>query len=180
MQNLRGSLIVADGGLLDPNFRRTVVLVAEHREEGAVGLVLNRPAGVTVEEAAPGLAGLVPPGAPVFVGGPVQPETAVILAEFDRPDRADLAVLGSIGLPRTDAEPDALEGVVRARIFAGHSGWGPGQLERELAESAWIVEPARPEDVFSDEPEGLWSAVLRRKGGRYRLLSLMPDDPSAN
>ncbi|MGH2706501.1 MAG: YqgE/AlgH family protein [Actinomycetota bacterium] len=180
MDSMVGSLLVAAGSLFDPNFRRTVVLVAEHGDEGALGLVLNRPADATVEEAAPALAGLVPPGSPVFLGGPVRPEAAVVLAEFEDPALAGKTVLESIGFPPDDAEPDELEGVRRARVFAGHAGWGPGQLERELEESAWIVDPAGPEDIFSDHPEELWAEVLRRKGGKYRMLALMPFDPSTN
>ena len=65
-------------------------------------------------------------------------------------------------------------------MFAGYAGWGPGQLESELAESSWIVEPAQPEDVFTPDPEALWSAVLRRKGGPFTLLATMPTDPSLN
>jgi putative transcriptional regulator len=70
--------------------------------------------------------------------------------------------------------------VRRARVFAGHAGWGPGQLEDELAEDAWIIEPPRREEVFTDDPDDLWAAVLRRKGRRYALLSTMPPDPSLN
>jgi putative transcriptional regulator len=65
-------------------------------------------------------------------------------------------------------------------VFAGHAGWGPGQLESELAEEAWIVEPPLRDEVFTDDPDGLWSAVLRRKGSRFALLSTMPPDPSVN
>ena len=68
----------------------------------------------------------------------------------------------------------------RARVFAGHAGWGPGQLEAELEEESWIVEPPRREEIFSEDPEQLWAAVLRRKGREYALLSTMPPDPSVN
>lgn len=180
MESLQGSLLVAGGGLFDPNFRRSVVLVAEHSEEGALGLVLNRPAPVAVEQAAPPVAGLVEPGATLFLGGPVQPEAAIVLVEFDRPERAGQIILGSIGFPPADVPPEALRGIRRARVFSGYSGWGPGQLESELAESSWIVEPARPDDVFTGDPGQLWNAVLRRKGGQYRILALMPHDPSTN
>jgi putative transcriptional regulator len=110
-------------------------------------------------------------------------ETAVIvLAEFDRPDLAGALVEGDLGFVGADADdPALLDGAVRrARVFAGHAGWGPGQLEDELAEDAWIVEPPRREEVFTDEPDELWAAVLRRKGRRYALLSTMPPDPSLN
>jgi putative transcriptional regulator len=181
MESLRGQLLVAAPDLLDPNFRRTVVLVGEHGEEGAMGVVLNRPSPVTVEVAVPPLSGLVQEHDVVHVGGPVQSQAIVVLGDFN--DLADAAalVVGSIGFLRGEIESaDDVSELQRARVFAGYAGWGPGQLEGEIAESAWIVEPALPEDVFSEDPEGLWSAVLRRKGGPFAVLATIPLDPSAN
>jgi putative transcriptional regulator len=179
MENLMGSLLVGSGSLMDPNFRRTVVVITEHSDQGAVGLVLNRPAPVTVAEATPLLASLVEPGTPIFVGGPVQPEAAIVLADFETFSPEGRIVVGSIGLLSTYHE-DEEPGIKRARVFAGYSGWGPGQLEAEAEEDAWIIEDAFPDDIFTEEPNKLWSSVLSRKGGSYRLLSLMPDDPSNN
>jgi putative transcriptional regulator len=181
-ESLRGHLLIASPGLLDPNFVRTVVLVTEHTEEGAMGLVLNRPSEVAVGDAVPHLAGMVGEGDPVFVGGPVQREAVVALAELEDPSEAAALALGDgIGFLRADADPEELRGKTgRARVFAGYSGWGAGQLEAELDEPAWIVEPAEPEDVFTPDPDGLWSAVLRRKGGTFAVIALMPPDPSLN
>ena len=150
MESLRGKLLLASPTMADPNFARSVILIAEHTEEGAMGLVLNRPAETTVAEAVPDLAWLATDEASVYVGGPVAETAVIVLAEFDRPE------------------------------LAGHAGWGPGQLEDELAEDAWIVEPPRREEVFTEDPDDLWAAVLRRKGRRYALLSTMPPDPSLN
>ena len=178
MENLLGSLLIANGNLMDPNFRRTVIVVTEHSEDGAMGLVLNRPATVTVEEAAPALTGLVPAGSPIYVGGPVQPEAAIVLADLATFDVESKIVIGTIGML---AGFDGLaNGIKRARVFAGYAGWGPGQLESEAEEDAWIIEDALPADIFTDEPERLWSRVLQRMGGEYRLLALMPLDPSTN
>jgi putative transcriptional regulator len=177
---LRGQLLVAGPSLIDPNFWRTVVLVGEHNEEGAVGVVLNRPAPVAVGEAAPALVDLVPSGDPVYLGGPVQPESAVVLADVEHPDFAGLIVFGSIGFLMGEVDIDRRDGIRRARVFAGYAGWGEGQLEAELEADSWIVEPAVPEDVFTGQPEKLWSDVLARKGGKYALLSTMPPDPSLN
>ena len=182
MESLRGQLLIASPKIVDPNFRRVVVYMAEHTEEGAMGLVLNRPAETTVSEAVPDLAWLTPDDANVFVGGPVAETAVIVLAEFDRPELAGALVDDDLGFIGADAdEPEQLDGAVRrARIFAGHAGWGPGQLEDELAEDAWIVEPPRREEVFTDDPDDLWASVLRRKGRRYALLSTMPPDPSLN
>jgi putative transcriptional regulator len=180
MDSLKGQLLVAGASLLDPNFRRTVVLVGEHTEDGALGVVLNRAAPITVGEVVPALADLAGEGEPMFFGGPVQPGAVVVLADLQDPDQAGLAVFGTIGFLTGEVEPDGLGPVRRARVFAGYAGWGPGQLEAELDEQAWILEPAVPDDVFTEDPEGLWGAVLRRKGGDYRMLALMPLDPSMN
>lgn len=178
MENLLGSLLIANGSLMDPNFRRTVVVITEHNDEGTMGLVLNRPAEVTIEEAAPELTAVVPGDAPVFVGGPVQPEAAIVLADFGSFTPETRIVVGSIGLLGALDQP--MPEIKRARVFAGYAGWGPGQLEMEMEEDSWIVEDALSEDLFTDEPLGLWSSILQRKGGSYRMLALMPADPSMN
>jgi putative transcriptional regulator len=180
-RSLQGQLLVASPSLLDPNFRRTVVLVAELTEVGAMGLVLNRPADVEVAQAVPMLTALVESGAVLYIGGPVQPEAVVALAEFEDPDQAASLALGDIGFLRADADPfEVAGGVRRARIFLGYAGWGAAQLEAELEESAWILEPAHPGDVFATDAESLWSEVLRRKGGGYAFVATMPPDPSLN
>jgi putative transcriptional regulator len=167
--------------MLDPNFRRAVVLVGEHGDEGAMGVVLNRRTDVTVGEAAPVLSDLVDGHDLVHVGGPVQPQAVVVLGEFDDPERAGVLIFGAVGfLPMEVEDAGELGVLARARVFAGYAGWGPGQLELELAESAWIVAPAVPDDVFTGDPEALWSTVLRRKGGPFTLLATMPADPSLN
>ncbi len=180
MDPLSGSLLIAGPGLWDPNFRRTVVLIGHHDEDGAVGIVLNRPTELEVAEAAPPLSDLVGPGERLFVGGSVQPQAAVVVADFERPEHARMIAFGSIGFLPDDVDADAIGELRRARVFAGYSGWGPGQLEGELEEGSWIVERADERDVFTDEPDALWSAVLRRKGPEYQLVATMPLDPSTN
>jgi putative transcriptional regulator len=177
-ESLRGSLLIAGPQLLDPNFRRTVVLVADHGEEGAMGVILNRPSGMTVADAAPDLEPLIGPDAPIFAGGPVQPTSGVVLAEVaeaDEPVFADIVLVPGLG-----ELADVVDGAANIRVFAGYAGWGPGQLDGELERDDWILEPARPSDVFNEDPEGLWGAVLERKGGQYALVARMPEDPSQN
>ncbi len=180
MESLRGRLLISSGGLYDPNFRHTVVLVGEHNADGALGVILNRALDVTVEKALPPLSALVPPGEPLFQGGPVQRGSPVLLAELARPELADILVFGSVGFLVGGVSADIRPSVLRARVFAGYSGWGPGQLEAEMAADSWILEPARVDDVFTDAPDFLWRKVLERKGPEYRRLSRMPYDPSMN
>jgi len=179
MDFLQGKLIVSSPSLIDPNFRKTVVLIAHHDEEGALGLVLSRPSDVAAVDAVPVLGGL--PGAedPVFVGGPVQPDAFMVLAEFEDVDDAAAAIIGGLGFMPADAEPGELA-IKRLRLFAGYSGWGSGQLEDELAEDSWIVVEAAADDAFADDPDELWRTVLQRKGGRFSLMENMPFDPGLN
>ena len=180
VQSLKGQLLIAGPSLVDPNFRRTVVLVGEHSEDGALGVVLNRASESTVEDAVPELANVVDGEEAIHVGGPVQPSAIVVLAEFSNAEDARALVLGSVGFLPSEVDPLELGELRRARVFAGYAGWGPGQLDEELAEGSWIVEQALPEDVFTLEPDALWSAVLQRKGGPFGVLALMPPDPSRN
>jgi len=180
VDSFRGHLLVASPGLLDPNFRRAVVLVTEHTEEGAAGLVLNRPSPVDVAAAVPQLEPVVEDGESVWVGGPVQPEAVLVLGEFLDPDDAAVPLFDSLGFPSLADPEDIAPATTRRRVFAGYAGWGAGQLEAEVADEDWILEPALPDDAFTDDPEELWRDVLRRKGGVYELVARMPEDPRVN
>ena len=181
MDSVRGQLLVAGPALLDPNFWRTVVLVIEHNEEGALGLVLNRPSESSVGDAVPELGTLVNPGEQLYIGGPVQPSAVIVLAQFE--DASDAAVIAfdDVGVLGTGTALDQVgDGVRSGRAFVGHAGWGPGQLDSEIERGDWILEPARREDAFSAQPGELWPEVLTRKGGSYALIARMPPDPSVN
>jgi putative transcriptional regulator len=181
MESVRGKLLIAGPTLLDPNFWRTVVLIVEHTEDGAIGLVLNRPSETTVGEAVAQLDELVDPDDQLFIGGPVQPSSVIVLARFEDPSEAAMIAFEDIGvLAAGGALEDAGAGVRSGRAFVGHSGWGPGQLDGELERGDWILEPALRGDAFSAEPDELWSDVLTRKGGSYALIARMPPDPSVN
>jgi putative transcriptional regulator len=178
--SLTGQLLVASPGLHDPNFRRTVVLVTEHNEDGAAGLVLNRPTEAEVSEVVPQLESLVDDGALIYMGGPVQPNGVLVLGEFLDPTDAAVPLFGSLGFPSLETPEEVVPLTTRRRIFAGYAGWGSGQLEDELAREDWILEQAKNDDAFTEAPDELWADVLRRKGGIYELVARMPDDPSVN
>lgn len=180
MESLRGKLLISSAGLYDSNFRHTVVLVGEHNSDGALGVILNRALDVLVQDAIPGLGRLVPEGTVLYEGGPVRPTGAVLLAELRNLALAGVPVFGSIGFLTGEVSDEVAADVVRARVYAGYAGWGPGQLEAEVAAGGWIVEPAREDDVFTNSPDTLWSEVLERKGGEYRQISRIPYDPSMN
>jgi putative transcriptional regulator len=178
--SLQGQLLVASPSLLDPNFKRAVVLVTEHNENGAAGLVLNRPSEAEVSDAVPQLDVLADVGDHVWVGGPVQPNAVLVLGEFLDPDDAAVPLFGSLGFPSLEEPDEVVPITTRRRIFAGYAGWGSGQLEDELAREDWILEPASNDDAFTEAPDELWADVLRRKGGIYELVARMPEDPSVN
>ena len=181
MESLKGQLLLASPALFDPNFRRAVVLITEHTDEGAAGLVLNRPSETAVADAVPDLLPLVAEEERVYVGGPVQGSAVLVLAEFDDPEEAALLVVDDVGFVPGDGDFDLLAAATRrARVFAGYAGWGPGQLEAELEESSWIVESSPAPELFPEPEADLWAHVLRDKGGVYRVVALMPEDPSVN
>jgi len=177
-ESLRGSLLIAGPQLHDPNFRRTVVLVADHGDEGAMGVILNRPSGMDVADAAPDLEQYVAVDTPIFAGGPVQPTSGVVLAEIteaDEPIFEDVVLV-----PGLNELADVIDGAGRVRVFAGYAGWGPGQLDAELDRDDWFVAPAGVDDIFDPDADELWRRVLERKGGHYGVVARMPVDPSVN
>ncbi len=181
IDSLRGQLLIAGATLPDPNFARTVVLICQHSEEGALGLVLNRPGELVIGDVAPELAGITGEDAIIDSGGPVQPDALLVLGEFEDASYAGMAVIGTVGLMGDGREIDDLVGVTRrARAFAGYAGWGPGQLDAEVARDDWFVAPAGIDDIFDPDPDELWRRVLERKGGHFALVARMPIDPSVN
>lgn len=179
--NRRGRLLVAAPALVDPNFHRAVVLILEHSPDGALGLVLNRPTPLVSREALPAhLAELMPHDERVFEGGPVQPEAVILLADFaDAADAATLA-FGTVGIVDPEAAAGRPDGLRSVRAFGGYAGWAGGQLEQEVKEEAWLDAAPETDDVFTDDHDGLWGRVLERKGGSWRLIARMPEDPRLN
>jgi putative transcriptional regulator len=182
---LGGRLLVAAPQLDDPNFTRTVVLVIEHGEPGAVGVVLNRPLHVEVGEILATWreqAEAAPP-AVVFSGGPVSPDAVIALARPAVPTDPDQwrAVVPGLGVVDLSVAPEdqpvALGGT---RLFSGYAGWGPGQLEHELEDGGWLVVDALAADAFSETPGELWHDVLQRQGGTLSMLASYPPTPSVN
>lgn len=177
MDNLKGKLLLANGSLFGPVFRQTVILMADHDDQGALGFVLNQPTAMIVDhsESAPHLAGI---DTTVYSGGPVQQGILSVLALFDSPDAASRLIFDSVGfLAVDDADP---RHVICARVFAGYSGWGPGQLENEMEEGSWIVTEPTTDLVFEVAAEEMWKEALRRMGGEYALMATMPYDPNLN
>jgi putative transcriptional regulator len=183
-ESIAGSLLVAGPGLLDPNFFRAVVLILEHSDEGAVGVTLNRPLEVAAADHVPAWENQLVAPTVVYSGGPVQREIAVGVARRPIPEGLDPEwhpVLGEVGLVDLTLDPNDLGGVIAARVYSGYAGWGAGQLEWELSErSSWFVVDAEIDDVFSEDPAGLWRSVLARQEGHLSWIADFPLDPATN
>lgn len=178
----RGRLLVATPDLRDPNFSRTVVLMLEHNDEGALGLVLNRPLDLPVADALPAWGDACSAPARLFVGGPVQPDAVIGLARGGaEPEDGFQPLFDGLGTLDLERDPVLLAALLEAmRVFVGYSGWGPGQLDQELAAGGWIVVDAIGDDPFTSAPSELWRVVLGRQPSRVRLFANAPEDPSTN
>jgi putative transcriptional regulator len=185
-----GRLLVATPVIDEPTFARTVVLLLQAgSDDGALGVVLNRPSDVEVARVLPGWDELAHDPAQLFEGGPVQPQAAICLARL-RPDAGDVAGVAPLptalpgprlGTVDLDLAPDDVApALTRLRVFAGYAGWSAGQLEAEVAEGAWWVLDALPDDPFPSQPELLWRQVLRRQGPPLAFAVTLPGDPTQN
>lgn len=178
-----GRLLLATPPLTDPSFDRTVVYVVEHRTDGALGLVLNRPTDEPIGPPLDQWIGLLGSHAVAFEGGPVEQNGLLALGTFVASGTEPTAIGPAERITSVDlaADPTSLAGELRAlRIFRGFAGWGPGQLDAELAQGAWIVVDAEPDDVVGADPQALWRSVLRRQHGRLAWLADAPDDLERN
>lgn len=183
VSSLTGRLLVATPALADPNFDRAVVLLLDHDEQGSLGVVLNRPTPVDVRDILLPWAPLAGDPGVVFQGGPVALDSALGVAVIPG-EEGPLGwrrVHGAIGLVDLETPPELLAAALGGlRIFAGYSGWGPGQLEAELGDGAWYVVDSEPGDVSFPDPERLWRAVLRRQRSELAMVATYLDDPSLN
>ena len=181
---LTGRLLVATPRLTDPNFRRSVVLLLDHGDDGALGIVVNRPLEVDVSAVLPSWQPYATEPGRLFQGGPVALDSALGVVAVPGDDAEPMGVrriIGSLGLVDLDTPPQVVAGgVAGLRIFAGYAGWSGGQLEDEIREGAWYVVDSEPWDPFSDTPHRLWREVLRRQRGELALVSTYPEDPTLN
>ncbi|MDE3225169.1 MAG: YqgE/AlgH family protein [Nitrospirota bacterium] len=180
----KGIFLIAAPSLRDPNFRQTVVLLCEHGPEGALGVVVNRPTGVSVSEALPQVPVLEGQRHVLFAGGPVQPNHVLLLYRMTQEPGNTHHVFDGVYL---GGDVEALERMLSKpagngafRAYMGYSGWGPGQLENEMKTGSWITLPADPTVVFEKEPDRVWPDILQGLGGPYAVYAEMPADPGLN
>ncbi len=175
--SLAPSLLVAMPQLQDANFSRSVVLLCEHREQGAMGLVVNN----STDTLASQIVQLEPPpqqesGLEVWIGGPVEPDRGWLLTSEDLGDGIEVSpglfLSASRDLLRRVMETARLS--ERCRFLVGYAGWGPKQLDRELAASSWLTVPVDNALLFETPSEAMWEVAIRRLGIDPRALAMGP------
>ncbi len=180
---MRGRLLVATPAIESGPFMRSVVFLLDHDGDGALGVIVNRPLDSEVDDVLPDWADLVNAPVCLFDGGPVAMDSALalgVIADIAPPHRVGARWRAGSGSSISKGRCRAHGEFAGLRVFAGYAGWGPGQLEDEIEEGAWIVIDARDDDLVSPQPETLWREVLRRQDNDARFLTTFPDDPSAN
>jgi putative transcriptional regulator len=191
--SLEGYFLISETELVDPNFQRTVVLLINHNEEGAFGLVVNRPADLSLADVVEEFQNSPIGSIPTYFGGPVEQQYLFALhSGLPASATSEFAMTPTDGVT---FEPvfQAMESYFRDEwpriaedkrphltFYLGYAGWGPGQLEGELREKAWLVIPADPEIVFHPDPAEGWSAALAKKGGLYSIVAQTGSKPSLN
>lgn len=176
--NLAGSLLLAHPAMRDPNFRRAVVLLSAHGDEGAMGVVLNRPLGRRLGELNAGFADGSLATVPLYAGGPVETQQLILAAW--QPDLLASGFRLYFGIDVDKAEALLAEEGVHLRAFLGYSGWSKGQLENELRHNAWVVTPAGPDMFARQNQRTLWREMLGGLSPEWRILAGEPDEPSLN
>jgi putative transcriptional regulator len=179
----KGRLLVATPPLDDPNFDRTVVYMIEHDDDGAVGVVLNRPSGIELPDVLDRWRDRLAQPACLYEGGPVETEALIALARRQgdvEDDEHQVAITDNLSSVDLSSDPALVTTAVDIRVFQGYSGWGPGQLDLEMAAGGWLVLDADDDDLFSSEPDTLWRRVLSRQPGRLAWLAEAPEDLSSN
>jgi putative transcriptional regulator len=178
-----GRLLVATPTLVDPHFKRSVVLLLGHDDDGTLGVILNRPTSLRLNQILAGWGAVVAGDPVVFEGGPVSTDSALAVAAAvgDGPAGGWRRLVGNLGLVDLDADPGSVGSDLAAmRVFAGYAGWSAGQLDAEVADGAWYTAGAHPSDIFSDDPVDLWRRVLRRQPPPLSYASTYPEDVSLN
>ncbi len=181
-EETRARLLIAQPMMLDGNFDQTVIFMIEHNDDGALGVVLNRPLDLGITDAMPEWSVLAAEPQMVFSGGPVGHGSALALADavLDDVGGSFTQVMGTIGMVDLASTDDLDKGLVRLRVFSGYSGWGAGQLDAEINQGGWFVVDAEPDDIFTADPSTLWSQVLKRQGGSLARLAFFPPDLGLN
>lgn len=175
---LAGSLLLAHPSLRDDNFRRSVILLSSHDENGAMGVVLNRPMGKRLAELTADFALSPLASVPLFKGGPVETEQLLLCGWRPHEDGTGFQLMFGID-PQKAIELQSENGV-HLRAFLGYSGWSGGQLENELKHNTWVVSPLVVDLLGGEQEDALWKTILGGISHEWKLLAEEPEDPTVN
>jgi putative transcriptional regulator len=178
----KGRILISEPFLNDPNFKRTIILLTEHNEEGSVGFVLNKPTEYKLNKVVDDFPEF---DAVVYYGGPVQLNTLQFIYRGENIIEGSMEIMpglywgGSFDILRALIEAKAVN-PDDFRFFLGYSGWGEGQIDDEMEINSWIITDTSIENIFSDEPDKLWREILKGMGKKFAILASFPDNPSVN
>jgi putative transcriptional regulator len=178
----KGKILISEPFLNDPNFKRTIILLAEHSAEGSVGFVLNKPTEVKISQMIKDFPDF---NSLVYYGGPVQLNTLQFIYRGENIIEGSIEIMpglywgGSFEILQTLIESDSVS-PEDFRFFLGYSGWDEDQIDAEIELNSWIVTESRIDDIFSDEPDKLWREVLKKMGKKFAILASFPENPSVN
>jgi len=178
----KGKVLISEPFLNDPNFKRTIILLTEHGEEGSIGFVLNKPTDYRIHEVIEEFPEF---DSVVYYGGPVQLNTLQFIYKGENVIDGSIEIMpglywgGSFDILKTLISSGAVS-PRDFRFFLGYSGWIDGQINDELAINSWIVANSSIENIFSDEPDKLWRETLKGMGKKFAILASFPENPSVN
>lgn len=177
----KGKILISEPFLNDPNFKRTIILLSDHNEEGSIGFVLNKPTEYNLNM----VVDFPAFDSKIFYGGPVQTNTIQFIYRGENIIEGSMEIMpglywgGSFDILRTLVESNAVN-PEDFRFFLGYSGWGEGQIDDELELNSWIVADTTIENIFSEEPDKLWREILKGMGKKFAILASFPENPSVN
>jgi putative transcriptional regulator len=178
----KGSILISEPFLGDNNFRRSVILICDHNDQGTFGYILNKPTAVQISSVMEGLNNFE---ANLYIGGPVSQNSVHFIHRSGVRMQGDIEITKNVfwGADFEELKLKLLSGEIApedVRFFVGYSGWGEGQLENELLNNSWIIGSASSDEIFETEPEKFWRAILKNMGGKYKMFANYPIDPRLN
>ncbi len=178
---MQGSILISEPSLRDFYFRQSVILLAEHNEEGTFGVIVNKPIEARLKDIIKGFSDY---NLPVYLGGPVKTDSVFFIHTREDVDQSFPIMQGLYWGGDLDAIREMLKSKVMSqkeiRFFLGYSGWSPNQLARELKEKSWVLSQTTVAEIINNRPETLWSNYLKNMGKDYAIWANFPPDPAFN
>jgi len=177
----QGSILISEPSLRDFYFRQSVILLAEHNEDGTFGVIINKPIEARLKDI---IKGFPTYNLPVYLGGPVKTDSIFFIHTRDGIEQSLPIMHGLYWGGDLDTIREMIKKKIMSpreiRFFVGYSGWSPNQLDRELKEKSWVLSQTTVKEIINDHPETLWSNYLKNMGQDYAIWANFPADPTFN